>query len=380
MENEEDTAKVGNFIVTDTISDIESKADENGLVHWSDILGYGLDAVKNELAENPPAEPVTHNENRRNLYGDESVTVSIKEEFKGTESNVGSYKSCAPEETRYILDRLLEIKEPEDSIVFDHGDIYLDIRWRGKTISSEGFPSYMPYEDASASANPLSLDPYSRAKVSAPSTAPAKYIAEILVYYNDGANIYRGTAFFVGKNILLTAGHVLYKPEYGTPDKVEIYPGGFESGLPKKVSYRAIPSDGAIANYDPYSNDPDDYGVIYVTADVSDGYFGLSTTSNSTLDDAYVHLYGFPKDKPISSSNGLHNEFWVSHGYTDSSPQPKYLLHTAYSVPGCSGGPLILDSNQKVIAINSGEYGGNQNYLYSVRITSTIIQFVNKYR
>lgn len=71
----------------------------------------------------------------------------------------------------------------------DHGDIYLDIRWRDKTISPEGFPSYMPYEDASASANPLSLDPYSRAKVSALSTAPAKYIAEILVYYNDGADI-----------------------------------------------------------------------------------------------------------------------------------------------------------------------------------------------
>ena len=157
------------FFIANNISDIEGKANENEPVHWSDVLGYGIETVQNELAENQPIEPMMHDENRTSPYGDETIGTFTKEELEemgAWEIGMGSYEPYTGEEAEFIIDRLLEIKEPEDSIAFDHGDIYLDIRWRGKTISSEGFPSYMPYEDTGTSANPLSLDPYSRVKVS----------------------------------------------------------------------------------------------------------------------------------------------------------------------------------------------------------------------
>ncbi|MDE7194793.1 MAG: hypothetical protein K2O14_12610 [Oscillospiraceae bacterium] len=195
-ENEEDTAKIGNFIVADIISDNESKADENGLVHWSDILGYGLDTVKNELAENPPAELAGHNEGDGAFHSDNHIGTFTKdelEEFGLWEPGMNSNPLYTKDERRYIIDRLSEVKEPEDEYIFNNGDIYIDISWRGKTVSSEGFPGYMPDE------------------------------------------------------------------------------------------YRT-------------------------SADVSDGYFGLKTTSNTTLKSAKVDLYGFPNDK-IFSSNDWHNEF-----------------------------------------------------------------------
>ena len=125
------------FFIANNISDIEGKANENGPVHWSDVLGYGIETVQNELAENQPIEPMMHDENRTSPYGFETIGA--------WEIGMDSYEPYTGEEAEFIIDRLLDIKEPKDSISFDHGDIYLDIRWRGKTISSEGFPSYMPY-------------------------------------------------------------------------------------------------------------------------------------------------------------------------------------------------------------------------------------------
>lgn len=135
------------FSIANNISDIEGKANENGLVHWSDVLGYGIETVQNELAENQPSKSA-HGENRISPYGNETIGTFTKEELEemgAWEIGMGSYEPYTSEEAEFIIDRLLEIKEPEDSIVFDHGYIYLDIRWRGKTISLEGFPSYMPY-------------------------------------------------------------------------------------------------------------------------------------------------------------------------------------------------------------------------------------------
>ena len=39
------------FFIANNISDIEGKANENEPVHWSDVLGYGIETVQNELAE-----------------------------------------------------------------------------------------------------------------------------------------------------------------------------------------------------------------------------------------------------------------------------------------------------------------------------------------
>ena len=135
------------FFISDNSGDIESKVNVNELVHWSDVLGYGIETVQNELAENHPSESA-HGENRISPYGNETIGTFTKEELEemgAWEIGMGSYEPYTSEEAEFIIDRLLEIKEPKDSIAFDHGDIYLDIRWRGKTISLEGFPSYMPY-------------------------------------------------------------------------------------------------------------------------------------------------------------------------------------------------------------------------------------------
>lgn len=70
----------------------------------------------------------------------------------------------------------------------------------------------------------------------------------------------------------MTAAHMIYDSSYGLAEKVEIYPCGIESGISKKVSYYVCPSDEYKNNTYEDSTFSDDYGVIWVSSDVSSGF------------------------------------------------------------------------------------------------------------
>lgn len=194
----------------------------------------------------------------------------------------------------------------------------------------------------------------------------------------------QGTAFFVDKDLLLTAGHCTYHPDYGYADKIYIFPGGCESGISYSVSYTVYASNQWVS--DAKDKNFHDYGVIKVLVDISPGYYALSEKTNSQLNSKNITLYGFPNDKPYSGTKpvsgiGDFYEFWISTGSIDSSILTNTnFSHTADTQTCNSGSPIFLSNSVgTVVGINTGNID-DLDINYAVRITPAIVQFVNKYK
>lgn len=171
---------------------------------------------------------------------------------------------------------------------------------------------------------------------------------------------------------------MIYDTGYGAAEKVEIYPGGIESGISKKVSYYVSPSDEYKNNAYEDSMLSDDYGVIWVSSDVSSGFFGLSAPTTSALNNAAISLYGYPADK-VSSIDNIFRELWISSGTVETDYiSSKTFCHTAYATSGNSGCPVVFSNNKKVAGIHTASDRFGLGIHYAVRITSSVISFVNQ--
>ncbi len=296
------------------------------------------------------------------------------------------------EEERAIIEQWLE-EYPDAIIGTSNGMLTLDTRpW--SDFSTESAPACMPDFPISNSTtetntvNPRTIiDGDNRRHCLTTSVAPFSFTAYTISLFDKGDNTYvpaSGTAFFVDKDLLLTAGHCVYHPDYGYAEKIYIFPGGCESGISYSVSYTAYASNKWVS--DAEDKNFHDYGVIKVLVDISYGYYALSEKTESQLSSKNITLYGFPLDKPYSGTKpvsgiGDFYEFWISTGTIDAtSIQDNYFLHVADTETGNSGSPVFLsDSIGTVVGINTAHLDGLP-YNVAIRITSSIIQFVNRYK
>lgn len=299
-------------------------------------------------------------------------------------------KTMTPEEERAIIEQWFE-EYPDATIGISNGELVLDTRPLDD-FSSEDILPYMPEIEASGNLaigsgaiNPDSIiGSDDRTRPSTTSVAPPVYTAQIFAQLKSGM-VNTGTAFFVDKDLLLTVGHCIYDPVWGYAEKIYIFPGGCESGIAYSVSYTAYASSEWIKEQD----GSNDYGVIKTLVDISQGYYGLSKKTDSQLRSSEIFLYGFPNDKPYSGTPPISGfnfyEFWISWGNIGSKNDDvvtNYFFHDADTQTCNSGSPIFLVNDtenniRSVVGINN--VGGVTNN-GAVRITDTIIKFVNKYK
>ncbi len=175
------------------------------------------------------------------------------------------------------------------------------------------------------------------------SSYPYSAIAHMDVTAECG-DTWRGTAFLVGRNVVMTAAHCLYCEDHQKwADQITLY-FGYKNA--KNYVYRYSGSwRGHIANTN-WNSRQYDWGYLILDSNVGDttGWFGLSTRSDSSLKSERVTIAGFPDNgsKPIAMK--------YDTGYIDALSE--YILnYTIDTLPGTSGSP-IFDRNNYVVGIN----------------------------
>jgi V8-like Glu-specific endopeptidase len=208
---------------------------------------------------------------------------------------------------------------------------------------------------------------------------PYSAIVSIRSTFSDGTVSY-GTGSLVGKNDVLTATHVVYKPGVGQARTVQVYPGADFNGSTGVLEYSPFGSyfSGSIVCF------PDEVyidsnnastSLLEVRSDVAligltravgltTGWLGLATGHNDVewaLEIGYPGTgTGMMEGQTLArSSNGM----WITGYRSDGSA----LLGT-----GSSGGPLVIQENQYqgIIGVKSSgnssvNYWGDIDYKYT---------------
>ncbi|MBO4496877.1 MAG: trypsin-like serine protease [Lachnospiraceae bacterium] len=204
-----------------------------------------------------------------------------------------------------------------------------------------------------------------RTRIYSVSTYPYSATAYIITTFSDGT-IAEGSGFFVGPDVVITAGHGLYNGDHGgVATSATVYPGGIYSGFGSTVSYD-------ITVHPLYCNcnlSSFDVGIIKLSSTFGNGYFGLSTVSDYNLSNDSVILYGYPGYPYLSGT------LWYSTG-TVLTVYSNQFEHNADASEGESGGPVVRHGSQfTATGIHSGTSQTYNNA--AVRVTSELIQFIN---
>lgn len=203
-----------------------------------------------------------------------------------------------------------------------------------------------------------------RYRVTNTTAFPNRAVGCIEVTYPNG-KVSKATAAMVGKNVALTAGHVLYdKSKGGWAKKVTYYPGRNGNSSPlgsyrgrKFMSSQTFINTGNLAY---------DWGVIRFDTNPGGkhGYFGFQTT---TKDQTGTKLYtrGYPGDKADGTMYGCSG---ILKGYINNKLRVFYTIDT---MGGQSGSP-VYDSSQTIYAVHTQGGKPGTKYTYGRRIDKTL--------
>lgn len=193
---------------------------------------------------------------------------------------------------------------------------------------------------------------------------PYRTMTFLRVEYPDGYSAV-GSGVMVGNRTVLTAGHVVNSASHGWADEITVYPGGINLRYDQTVtSDVACPTQWASTHAVEY-----DYGIINLEETMSVGYLNLSALSDSQLAWKNIDIYGFPGDVMQQGT------MWGAQGSV-LSVESLVFLHDADTMGGSSGSP-VLDENNTVIGVHSG--GDNADHNRALRVTNTVIAYVNNY-
>ncbi len=177
------------------------------------------------------------------------------------------------------------------------------------------------------------------------------------------------SGFMIGKHYVATAAHCLYDKYQGWAKNIKVCPAyangdsayGCSTGI-----YSWIMDTNMNRIYD--------VGVIKVDCSLGSytGWLGNWVISDSQTDD-YALLLGYASDKNM-------NYMFSTYGYLDGTSNNGNLLkYKMDTLPGSSGGPVIMSYNGDwfyVVGINVSQ---DNQYNYSVRFTKTVEKFLSDF-
>ena len=212
----------------------------------------------------------------------------------------------------------------------------------------------------------FSLTTDDRTAVRSPTTHPYRTIGYVITTYPNGDNR-RGSAYMMGYNAAMTAGHCIYNANRGGwATRVTFLPARTASSTPygpytasrlrKSSSY---PSDSS------YS----DWGIIEFSSDLGLGYMGMRRYS-SVATETSINVTGYPaKVKGVDDQLDM---FTGSGEVLKTGNNQVYV--DAYVSPGNSGGP-IHDGKIAVGTIARSASSGNFGCGFTDQIWNILMEY-----
>ncbi|QEK38677.1 trypsin-like serine peptidase [Candidatus Cytomitobacter primus] len=182
-------------------------------------------------------------------------------------------------------------------------------------------------------------------------------------FINQGKLIsYKGSAFLIDKNIVMTAAHNVYSviEEVGktlTADQVYFKNKSYAEG---EIGFRC--THCYIHPKWIESNDQScDMALLFFQHSIKDQ---LKLMVNQSIDK--VKVIGYPEG---------HKSMHESHG--DAIYKDQLIIHTADTLPGNSGSPIILRSNNNVIGVHTA-YSDAMKFNNGYGVNNDTVKFINK--
>lgn len=172
-----------------------------------------------------------------------------------------------------------------------------------------------------------------RARVTDTTAFPNRAIASLVMTFPDGD--YLCTGWFIGPDVLATAGHCVYDPFQQTfASKIRVYPGRNGDTLP----YGSAKSTMLYTNrcWKKTASPECDYGAIKINKPLGNtvGWFGFGYyNADSSLLNKKVNVRGYPGDKPQGT-------MWTMKGTIEQVTSTRF----GYSIDtfgGQSGSPAF---------------------------------------
>ena len=219
-------------------------------------------------------------------------------------------------------------------------------------------PADRPGRDVGRDLN-LVFDPDTRIQVTDTTQEPFVKIAH-LVIIDEGTGVgQRCTGAFIGPNVLITAAHCIWNPDYdGFPDTVEVLLARNGDQLPFGSAFAGfvwVPA-GWIASLSDGDLIPDwdlDYALVVMNDDslgnaVGPMTIGLLSDAELEAPEFNPMTAGYPGDKQIGT-------MWLGTEPAFSGVTNTSLFHQIDSVGGQSGSPVWRASDGLVVGIESFE-------------------------
>lgn len=180
-----------------------------------------------------------------------------------------------------------------------------------------------------------------RVRVSNPKIFPYSAIAYVLAKYEGSEEWYRGTAFFVDDDTLVTAAHIIYDPDFGWVESMIILPGYSGSNSDPQTSWsRAMVHSRWIGNY----SDEYDIGTIKVHEPLGYKTGSLSYTTD-VQESQYVQTAGYPAVVDQVKTTDM----WRVAGRVETLTDE--LVRTNFINTGGQSGSPFFDSSNRVIGV-----------------------------
>lgn len=205
---------------------------------------------------------------------------------------------------------------------------------------------------------------------------PFSAVCSLEVYRGRRRQI--GTGFFVGKNVVMTAGHNLCNNANlgrGYVDKVIVY--AERNGRSRYADRQVITSRKRLKVARAWRDSKNklmDWGIIILPEPYGDrhGAFSLGPWTSQQLKGSLFNVVGYPASK--STKTGVAFQMWADVGKITSVRQ-RSLRYTMDTAGGQSGAPIIAWKNRKSFVVGVHNYGFS-SYNQATRVTQDIAKAV----
>jgi glutamyl endopeptidase len=211
------------------------------------------------------------------------------------------------------------------------------------------------------------------APVTSTASIPWRSICQLIITRQNGIREY-GTAWFVGPQLLVTAGHCILDPQHGGwASSIQIVPAVNGAYPPPFGMFQAIGME-AHPNWVGGGNPGFDYGFLSIadgTIGKQLGWFGMAVLPDDRVRNMMVNVAGYPATKPQGT-------MWFDSGRIVSA-EAAFLVYMMETQAGDSGGPVFwLGDNQRVVVAVHAYHSVTGNR--GVRITAEMYQRISALR